>query len=107
MVGDDDASTPDLRSALGIGSGHDAFEAELTVPCPHHLGHIVPVHGWVKHLREITADRECATAHVDVLVELGQPESLVGGVVEGPHGLYRELQHTGERQTERYGKARA
>src|SRR4051794_29616615 len=107
MVRDDDASTPDLDSALGIGSGHDAFEAELTVPCSHHLSHIVPVDGWVKHLREITADRECATAHVDVIVELGQPEPLVSGVVDSPNGLDRELQHTGERQPERYGKARA
>src|SRR5262245_62186124 len=107
MVGDDDASTADLRGALGIGSGHNAFEAELTVPCPHHLGHIVPVHGWVEHLREITPDRERATAHVDVLVELGQPEPLVSGVVDCPHGPYGELHHSGERQPEWYGKAGA
>ena len=77
MVGDNDASTADLGGALGIGRGHDAFEAELAVPLPDHLSHIVPVHGWVEHLREITADRECAAAHVEVLVELGQPEPLV------------------------------
>src|SRR5215510_9734856 len=107
MVGHDDASTADFDGALGIGSGHDAFEAELAVPLPYHLCHIVPVHGWVKHLREITADRECTTAHVDMLVELGQPEPLVSGVVDPPSGLYRELQHTGRRHPERYRKAGA
>src|SRR5262244_3769101 len=107
MVGHDDTGTADLDSALGIGRGHNAFEAELAVPLPYHLSHIVPVHGWVKHLREITADRECTTAHVDVLVELGQPEPLVSGVIDSPHRLYRELQHTRERQPERYGKASA
>ena len=107
MVGDNDASTTDLGGAFRIGRGHDAFEAELAVPLPYHLSHIFPVHGLVQHLREITANLECATAHVDVLVELGQPEPLVSGVVDGPHGLYRELQHTGERQTERYRKAGA
>src|SRR6476660_2166004 len=107
MVGHDDASTADLDGALGIGSGHDAFEAELAVPLSYHLSHIVPVHGLVKHLREITADRECTTAHVNMLVELGQPEPIVSGVVDSPHRLYRELQHTRERQPERYGKAGA
>src|SRR5690349_18101453 len=107
MVGDDDTGTADLDSALGIGRGHDAFEAELAVPLPHHLSHIIPVHGWVKHLREITADRECATAHVDVLVELGQPEPLVSDVVDPPPRLYRELQHTGGRHPEGYRKASA
>src|SRR4029077_21230428 len=107
MVGDDDPCTPDLDSALGIGSGHNAFEAELTVPCPHHLGHIVPVHGRVKHFREITADRERAAAHVDVLLKLGQPEPLVSGVVDAPHRPYLELKHSSERQPERYGKAGA
>src|SRR5262249_5273256 len=107
MVGDDDASTADIRGALGIGSGHNALEAELTVPLPHHLSHIIPVHGWVKHLREITADRECAAAHIDVLVELGQPEPVVSGVVDPPSGLYRELQHTGRRHPKRYRKAGA
>src|SRR6266404_2940791 len=107
MVGDNDAGTADLGGAFRIGRGHDAFEAELAVPLPYHLSHIVPVHGWIKHLREIAADRERATAHVDVLVELGQPEPLVSGVVDCPHGLYRELQHAGERQTVRYRKAGA
>src|SRR5204863_9748850 len=86
---------------------HDAFEAELAVPLLYHLSHIVPVHRWVKHLREITADRKRATAHVDVLVELGEPEPLVSGVVDPPGRLDRELQHTGGRQPERYGKAGA
>src|SRR5260370_41450597 len=104
VVGDDDTSTVDL--ALGIVSGH-AFEAELSIPLPHHLSDIIPVHGWVKHLREITADREGSTAHVDVLVELGQPEPLVRGVVDPPSRLYRELQHAGERQAEWYRKAGA
>src|SRR5439155_27097507 len=107
MVGDNDASTADLGGAFSIGRGHDAFEAELAVPLPYHLSHIVPVHGWVKHLREITADRERATAHVNVFVELGQPEPLVSGIVDSPHRLYRELQHPSERQPERYGKASA
>src|SRR5260370_26116142 len=105
MVGDEDTSTADFDSALGIVSGHDAFEAELSIPLPHHLSDIIPVHGWVKHLREITADREGSTAHVDVLVELGQPEPLVRGVVDPPSRLYRELQHAGERQAEWYRKA--
>ena len=78
-----------------------------SMPLPHHLSHIVPVHGWVKHLGEITADRERATAYVDVLVELGQPEPLVSSVVDSPHRLYRELQHPSERQPEWYGKAGA
>src|SRR5262245_19136982 len=107
MVRHDDASTADFDGALGIGSGHDAFEAELAIPLPYHLSHIVPVHGWVKHLREITTDRERTTAHVDVLVELGQPEPLVSGVVDSPHRLYRESQHTREGQLERYRKASA
>jgi len=80
------ASTADLGGAFSIGRGHDAFEAELAVPLPYHLSHIVPVHGWVKHLREITADRERATAHVNVFVELGQPEPLVSGIVDSPRG---------------------
>src|SRR5262245_20440634 len=52
MVGNHDTSAADLNGALRIGGGHDAFEAELTVPLPYHLSHIVPVHGWVKHLRK-------------------------------------------------------
>src|SRR5262249_9713986 len=97
MVGDNDAGAADLGGAFSIGSGHDAFETELATPLPYHLSHIVPVHGWVKHLREITADRERAATHVDVFLELRQPESLVSGVVDCPHGLYCELQHPGER----------
>src|SRR6516225_12161531 len=107
MVGNYDASAADLNGALRIGSGHDAFEAELAVPLPYHLSHIVPVHGLVKHLREITPNRERITAHVYVLVELGEPKPLVSGVVDSPHGLYYELQHPSERQPERYGKAGA
>ena len=107
MVGDDDARTADLGRPFGVGGGHDAFQAELAVPLPHHLGHIVPVHRWIEHLREVAADRERAAADVDVLVELGQPEPLVGGVIDCPQGFYRELQHPKERQPERYGKAGA
>src|SRR2546430_1439474 len=107
MVEDDDTGAAVLDRAPGIGSGHDAFEAELSVPLPHHLSHIIPVHRWVKHLREIAADRECATAHVDVLVELRQLEPLVRGVVDPPPGLDRELQPTGERHPEWYRKAGA
>src|SRR5437763_2447190 len=107
MVGDDDAGTPNLDSARRIGSGYDAFEAELSVPLAHHLSHIVPVHGRVKHLGEITADRECAAAHIDVLFELRQSEPLVRGVIDPPSRLHRELQQTRDRQTERYGKAGA
>src|SRR4051794_26754033 len=95
MIGHDDASTADLDGALSIGSGHDAFEAELAVPLSYHLSHIVPVHGLVKHLREITADRECTTAHVNMLVELGQPEPFVSGVVDSPVGFSRQLQPPG------------
>src|SRR5580704_15839687 len=105
MVGDNDAGTTDLGGVFRIGRGHDAFEAELAVPLPYHLSHIFPVHGLVQHLREITADRERAAAHVDVLVELREPEPLVRGVIDCPHGLYRELQHPRERQPEGYGKA--
>src|SRR5690349_9245244 len=107
MVGDDDAATADLDGPLGVGGRHDALEAELTVPVSHHLGDIVPVHRRIEHLREVTADREAATADVDVPVELGKPESLVRGVVDPPHRLYRELQHPSERQPEGYGKAGA
>src|SRR5262249_1626176 len=94
MVGDDNAA--DIDGALGIGNGHYAFEAELAVPLPYHLSHIVPVQRRVEHLREITADRERAAAHVDVLLELGQPEPLVSGVVDPPHRPYRELKHSSE-----------
>src|SRR6516164_578661 len=100
MVGDDDTGTADLDSALGIGRGHNAFEAELAVPLPHHLSHIVPVHGWIEHLRKVAADRERAAAHIDVLVELGQSEPLVGEIVDCPHRLYRELQHPCDGQFE-------
>ena len=72
----------------------------MAVPLPYHLGHIVPIHGGVKHLGEITADRDCAAAHLNVRVQLWQPEPLVSGVVDDPPRLDRELQHTGERQPE-------
>src|SRR6516164_6097516 len=97
MVGDDNASTTNVSGALGIGNGHDAFEAELAVPQAYHLSHIVPVHGRVEHLSEIAADRERATAHVDVLVKLWQLEPLVCDVVDSPPGFDGKLQHTGER----------
>src|ERR1700739_3085732 len=58
MVGNNDAGTTDLGGVFGVGWGHDALQAELTVPVLHHLGHIVLVHRWVEHLREITANRE-------------------------------------------------
>src|SRR6516225_631665 len=107
MVGDDDAGTADLGRAFRIRRGHDAFEAELAIPLPYHLSDIVPVHGRVEHLGEITTDRQRATAHVDVLVQLRQSEPLVSDVVDYPHRLYCELQHPGEGQLERYGKAGA
>src|SRR6516162_493811 len=107
MVGDDDAGTADLGRAFRIGRGHDTFETELTVPLRYHVSHIVPVHRRVEHLREITTDRQRATAHVDVLVQLRQSEPLVSDVVDCPHGLYCELQHPGEVQLELYGKAGA
>src|SRR5215471_1701111 len=105
MVGNYDASTTDLGSVFGVGWGHDTLQAEMAVPVPHHLGHIVPAHRWVEHLREIIADRECAAAHIDVLLELRQSEPLVSDVVDSPPRLHCKLQHPSERQPERYGKA--
>src|SRR5436190_20298386 len=105
MVGNNDAGTTDVGGVFGVGWGHDALQAELTVPVPHHLGDIVPVHRWVEHLREITADRECAAAHIDVLIELRQSEPLVSDVVDSPPRLHCKLQHPSERQPEWYGKA--
>src|SRR5262245_64855149 len=107
MVGDDDAGAANLDGALGIGGRHDPLEAELAVPVLDHVSHIVPVHGWVEHLREIAADRQGAAAHVDVLLELREFEALMSEVVDAPHWLDRELQHSRERQPERYGKAGA
>src|SRR6516164_7878459 len=105
MVGNNDAGTTDLGSVFGVGWGHDALQAELTVPLPHHLGHIVPVHRWVEHPREIIADRECAAAHINVLLELRQSKPLVSDVVDAPPRLHCKLHHPSERQPERYGKA--
>ena len=74
---------------------------------PHHLRHVVPIHGGVEHLGEVAANRQGAAAHVDVFVELGQSEALVSGVVDTPYRLDRELQHPGRRQPERNGKSGA
>src|SRR5690349_13187045 len=87
MVGNNDAGTTDLGGVFGVCWGHDALQAELTVPVPHHLGDIVPVHRWVEHLSEITADRKRAAAHIDVLLELRQSESLVSDVVDSHLGF--------------------
>src|SRR6201987_2952971 len=64
-----------------------------------------PSSSGVDHLREITADRECAATHIDVLLELRQSEPLVSDVVDSPPRLHCKLQHPSERQPERYGKA--
>ena len=45
MVRNNDAGTTDLGGVFGVGWGHDALQAELTVPNADHLTHIVPVHG--------------------------------------------------------------
>src|SRR5438874_13015413 len=70
MVGNNDAGTTDLGRGFDVCWGHDALHAELTAPLPHHLGHIVPVHRWLQHLREITADRNCAAGPSHCPLEL-------------------------------------
>src|SRR5262245_66325624 len=66
MVGNNDAGTTDLGGAFGVGWRHDALQAELTVPVPHHLGDIRPIPRRVGHLRELTAHRERAARHSEV-----------------------------------------
>src|SRR6476660_7273311 len=62
MVGQHDAGASDLDGAPGIGDRHDALQAELPVPLPHHFGDIVPIHGGVEHFGEIASDRHGAAA---------------------------------------------
>ena len=92
---------------LRVLDRHDALQAELAVPQPDHLGHVVPGHRRVQHLGEVAADRHRAAAHVDVLVELRQPEFFMREVIDAPHRLDRELQHAAEREPERNGKSGA
>ena len=91
VIGQHDAGAADLGGALRVLHRHHALEAELAVPMPHHLRHVVPVHRRIEHLGEVAADRHRAAAHVDVLVELRQPEAFVREVVDAPHRLDREL----------------
>ena len=104
MVGQHDAGAADLDCAFRVRHRHDALQAELAVPELDHFGHVVPVHGRVQHLGKIPADRHGPAAHVDVLVQLGQLEALMREVVDAPHRLDRELQHSAKRQPERNRK---
>ena len=77
--------------ARGVVGVDHALEAELAVPGLDHLGEVVPVHRRVEHLGEVAADRGGRAAHVDMGVELGQGELLVGDVVDPPGGFQHEL----------------
>src|SRR5438477_5872874 len=105
MVGQYNAGAADLNRAFCICHRHDALEAELAIPEADHLSHIIPVHGRVQHLREITTDRHCAAAHLDVFVQLRQFEPFVSDVVDAPHRFDRELKHSAKRQPEWNGKS--
>ena len=92
VIGNDDAGAAYVDGAFRVLDRHDAFQAELPVPEFHHFGDVIPVHARVEHLGEIAADGLGAAAHVDVIVELRQPEPFVGHVVDRPHGLEHELE---------------
>src|SRR5678815_6149803 len=94
VIGQDDAGATYVGGALRIRDRHYPLEAELSVPVAHHRGDVVPIHRRIEHLREIASDRHRAAAHVDVILELRQPEPLMRNVVERPHRLERELQHS-------------
>src|SRR5712692_8937426 len=71
VVGQDYSCAAYLYCAFCVRHGHDALEAEMAVPQPHHFCDVAPVHGGVQHLGEVAADRHGAAAHLDVLIELG------------------------------------
>src|SRR6185437_15839189 len=90
-----------------VGERHDAFETELAIPELDHFGHVVPVHGSVKHLGEIASDRHRSAAHVDMLVQLRQRKFFVRRVFDSPVWLDGELKHYAKRQPERDREAGA
>ncbi len=107
VVRQHDAGAADRHRALGVLHRHHALEAELAAPVAHHLGHVVPGHARIEHLGEVAADREGAAIHGDVVLELRQPEALVGDVVDAPGRLHRELRHAAEGEPERNREAGA